>query len=281
MDLNTSAKILVVDDDRSLRALLRLALEEDAYQVFEAKNGEQCLSEYHLSQPDLILLDGIMPEMDGFTCCQRLRTLNGSEGIPILMVTVLDDQDSIDQAFAVGATDYITKPIHWGVLSQRVRALLLAAFSLKQARSTSLVLEKNQKWEDIIRDILHQRDSLENILTKIRDFWQLEGVYYSFNHRTSSSIVSDFCSLPSEFWTKLNLELQPLNSPVFTQAQLSPTLSNILNQRQINSFFAVPLEQKYNSRGFFTGYTEKKLDLSLENIQKLLDVSKLLSIQDD
>jgi diguanylate cyclase (GGDEF)-like protein len=66
----------------------------------------------------------MMPVMDGFTCCQHFQELTGGDTTPVLMITSLDDPDSVDRAFNVGATDYITKPIHWPVLRQRVRRLI-------------------------------------------------------------------------------------------------------------------------------------------------------------
>ena len=136
--------ILIADDDRSMRALLNLAMTEEGYDVAEAKNGEQCLAEYQLLKPDAVLLDGVMPDLDGFTCCEKIRQLPGGELIPILMITVLDDQKSIDQAFSCGATDYITKPIHWAVLSQRMRRLLATNQILQEARLVKQQLEQQQ-----------------------------------------------------------------------------------------------------------------------------------------
>ena len=116
-----SPLIFVVDDDKSMRMLLRLALEQEGYQVLEAQDGAAALAAYQLQKPDAILLDAMMPGMDGFACCTKLRTLSN---VPVLMITVLDDPDSVEQAFAVGATDYITKPIHWAVLRHRLRRVL-------------------------------------------------------------------------------------------------------------------------------------------------------------
>lgn len=116
--------IMIVDDDRSMRLLLNMAMEEEGYRVAEAKNGEQCLAEYAHYQPNLILLDAIMPDIDGFTCCQKLRSLPGGDRVPILMITALDDRESIQQALSAGATDHITKPIQWAVLSEKVQRLL-------------------------------------------------------------------------------------------------------------------------------------------------------------
>jgi len=157
--------ILVVDDDRSMRSLLNLAMTEEGYGVVEAKDGEQCLSEYMHYQPDMVLLDAVMPGLDGFTCCQRLRSLPGGDRIPILMITVLDDQDSVDRAFAVGATDYITKPIYWAVLSQRVRRLLAAAQALTQAEQATQQLQSLQQWDALLAEILQRLCKSTPVLT--------------------------------------------------------------------------------------------------------------------
>jgi len=114
--------VLVVDDDLVIQMQLRYAMEKEGYEVIVASNGKIALDICLNSPPDIVLLDAIMPVMDGFSCCAQLHAHNSN--ISILMITGLDDQDSVDKAFAVGAVDYITKPIHWGVLKQRVRRLL-------------------------------------------------------------------------------------------------------------------------------------------------------------
>src|SRR4028118_1424887 len=132
--------ILVVDDDQFTRQLLRRVMEKEGYQVVEAANGEQGLEAYKRLKPHLVLLDALMPVMDGFTCCTQLQMLGNDKSIesevfvdesfqdasrtPVLMITGLEDQESVDRAFAVGATDYLTKPIHLAVLRQRVRRII-------------------------------------------------------------------------------------------------------------------------------------------------------------
>jgi diguanylate cyclase (GGDEF)-like protein len=136
MDLITHSShpplILIIDDDRFMRVQLQEVMAEEGYRVEEAKNGEEGLALYTQMQPDIVLLDAVMPIMDGFTCCQKLQQLcqeatsQATMHIcpPVLMITSLEDQKSVNQAFAVGAADYITKPIHWPVLRQRVRRLI-------------------------------------------------------------------------------------------------------------------------------------------------------------
>ncbi|MGB3637650.1 MAG: response regulator, partial [Rivularia sp. (in: cyanobacteria)] len=127
-------QILIVDDQKTLRLVLRKAIEKQGYRVIEACNGQHCLDICQKQTPDMILLDAMMPAMDGFTCCTKLQTLMGDRCPPILMVTVLDDQKSVERALQVGASDYITKPINWDVLAQRVNRLLTSGWAILETR---------------------------------------------------------------------------------------------------------------------------------------------------
>ena len=122
-----AALILVADDDPSIRLMTRHILERDGYTVVEAADGQQALTLYKQKQPDLVLLDAMMPDLDGFEACTQIRRLPDSDRVPILIITVLNDSDSVSRAFAAGATDYIIKPIHWVVLRRRVQQQLRAA----------------------------------------------------------------------------------------------------------------------------------------------------------
>ena len=124
--------ILVVDDEKTLRLVLRRVMEKEGYRVSEALDGEQCLEISPQIKPDMVLLDAMMPGIDGFTCCAKLRELLGDDCPPILMITVLDDPASVDRAFEVGATDFVTKPIFWAVLRQRVRRVLENSWAMKE-----------------------------------------------------------------------------------------------------------------------------------------------------
>ncbi len=177
--------VLITDDDSAIRSLLMLALQEDGYEVAEAINGSDCLAKYPRLQPDLVLLDAVMPEMDGFTCCHHLRRFPQGKQVPILMITFLDDHDSIDQAFQSGATDYITKPIHWSVLRHRVKHLLASAQILREAEAAKGHLSGQQAWEQFFRSILRQfsqsshfEDILPNFLASIQEFFAVERVIF-------------------------------------------------------------------------------------------------------
>lgn len=126
--------ILVADDEKTLRLVLRRVMQQEGYEVLEAMDGEEALQVYQDKQPDMILLDAMMPGMDGFTCCAELQRRLGEDCPPVLMITALDDGPSVDLAFKVGATDYVTKPIHWPVLRQRVRRLLQTRWAMTELR---------------------------------------------------------------------------------------------------------------------------------------------------
>lgn len=116
--------VLVADDDRAMRFALNDVLQKDGYRIELASTGVQALNICERQMPDLILMDAMMPEMDGFCACTKIRELPDGAHTPILIVTALDDEHSIDMAFSAGATDYIPKPVHFSVLRQRVARLL-------------------------------------------------------------------------------------------------------------------------------------------------------------
>lgn len=125
--------ILVADDDRAIRLALSDVLQKDGYHVEQAANGLQAMAICEQKMPDLVLLDGRMPKMDGFSVCSKLRELREGSSTPVLIVTALEDEQSIERVFAVGATDYIQKPVHFSVLRQRVARLLDASRAEERA----------------------------------------------------------------------------------------------------------------------------------------------------
>jgi len=135
IDIPTSdevIQVMIVDDDRSTRNSLRYTLQLHGFRVEEAGDGEQALTMLKCFQPDIILMDALMPVMDGFTACTRIQELPHGKTIPVLMITALEDTLSVERAFAVGASDYITKPIHFATLSQRLHRIIDAHKTEKQ-----------------------------------------------------------------------------------------------------------------------------------------------------
>ncbi|NEP41303.1 MAG: PleD family two-component system response regulator [Okeania sp. SIO2H7] len=154
--LSEPALILIVDDDRMMRMQIRLAMQRAGYKVIEAGDGEQGLIAYIQQKPDLVLLDAMMPVMDGFTYCAKLHELGEAYPAPVLMITGLDDKGSVDRAFGAGATDYVTKPIHWPVLQQRVKRSI-------ESHKAAMALQELTKKLEAANQRLQQLASLDGL----------------------------------------------------------------------------------------------------------------------
>ncbi|WP_375502015.1 diguanylate cyclase domain-containing protein [uncultured Nostoc sp.] len=138
-DQGNQSLVLIVDNKEFNRQQLRLLLEQSGYRVVEAKDGTEAINVFHQLHPDLVLIDAIMPDMDGFECCSVLQSLEESKYTPVLMITELEDTELIERVFQVGAIDYVTKPINWQVLRQRVRRLI------EQSQLHKKLLAANEK----------------------------------------------------------------------------------------------------------------------------------------
>ena len=126
-DLMDQPRVLLVDDDEVNLLLTSIALRERGFAITEAASGEQALQVITDWLPDVVVLDAVMPGLDGFATCQELRGLPGYESVPVLMLTGLDDDASITRAYEVGATDFFVKSTQWSLLAGRLRYLLRAS----------------------------------------------------------------------------------------------------------------------------------------------------------
>jgi len=188
-DIQTDhAVVLVVDDDITLRFLARESLEQAGFHVEEAEDGAQALSVFASVHPDVVLLDINMPQMDGFIVCATLRAMPAGDRTPVLMMTGLDDLASIKRAYEVGATDFITKPLPWAILTQRVRYMLRASRAHEALRRSETRLANAQRlarlgsWDlDLQTNTLHCA----------------EGTYHLFGLPPQSHLASCEAFLPS------------------------------------------------------------------------------------
>ena len=117
-------RILVVDDDPDIRALAKLALSQDGNTVIEASSGQEALASIAAQAPDLLVLDLLMPEQGGLEVLKILRSRPATAGLPVVVLTAMDDEINTRAGFALGATDYVTKPFSIPQLAARVRACL-------------------------------------------------------------------------------------------------------------------------------------------------------------
>ncbi len=130
-------EVLLVDDDEVNLLLTAMALRERGFAITESSGGEHALQLLADWAPDIIVLDAMMPGLDGFATCRRLRAMPGYENVPVLMLTGLDDDASITRAYQAGATDFFVKANQWSLLAGRLQYLL-------RASRTRIELERSQ-----------------------------------------------------------------------------------------------------------------------------------------
>ena len=117
-------RILVVEDDELIRALIRDTLERDRFTVSTAASGEEALAAVREEPPDLVLLDLMLPGIDGLEVCRRLKAHSPTAGIPLLMLTARETESDVLAGLESGADDYLTKPFSPRILVARIRAVL-------------------------------------------------------------------------------------------------------------------------------------------------------------
>ncbi|MGH1477449.1 MAG: putative bifunctional diguanylate cyclase/phosphodiesterase [Geminicoccales bacterium] len=137
--------ILVADDDEMQRFLIGEALEAEGFEVHLVDDGRAAVDFCKRLHPDVVLLDVIMPNMNGFEACSAIRMLPHGEQLPIVMVTGQEDIGSIATAYEAGATDFIAKPLNWTLLRHRIRYVSRAGATFKQLHASEMRLAEAQR----------------------------------------------------------------------------------------------------------------------------------------
>lgn len=202
------ATVLVADYDNAVRQFVRTAIEQIGLNVCEASNGSEVLEQFTLRHPDLIVMDVMMPVMDGFTACSKVRGEPRGGQIPILMMTGLDDAEAISRAYEHGATDFIAKPLNPTMLSQRIRYLLRGSQTVRALLRSEARLGLAQR------------------IAKIGNWeWQPESGQFSAS--------SELCRLigirPQDFGGTLDAFLQAVDAE--DRERVHHTLTSILPER--------------------------------------------------
>jgi DNA-binding response OmpR family regulator len=117
-------RILLVDDSETSLMMARMILSKANYDILVAKDGQQGVDAALRERPDLVLLDVVMPRMNGFEACAALKARPETQGIPVIMVTTRGEGESVESGFSAGAADYVTKPVNGLELLTKVRSAL-------------------------------------------------------------------------------------------------------------------------------------------------------------
>lgn len=186
--------VVLADDDPSIRLMVRHVLEDENYEIVEAEDGLDAIKAVEKQHPALVLLDAVMPGLDGFTTCQQLKD-RGHVDVPVIMLTGLDDDASVERAYEVGAIDYITKPIKWAVLKHRVRSIVKSVMAERKIqrleyRDTLTQLPNrllfNDRLDQAIVRAERRRESIALMVVDIDDF---KLVNDSFGHEAGDKLI--------------------------------------------------------------------------------------------
>jgi diguanylate cyclase (GGDEF)-like protein len=186
--------VVLADDDPSIRLMVRHVLESEDFDIVEASDGLEAIKAVEKYHPALILLDAVMPGIDGFTTCQQIKD-KGHTDIPVMMITGLDDDASVERAYEVGAIDFITKPIKWAVLKHRVKSVVAKVVAERKVqllayRDTLTSLPNRLLFADRLEQAVirceRSRTSLALMLVDIDDF---KLVNDSFGHDAGDKLI--------------------------------------------------------------------------------------------
>ncbi|MFQ6001523.1 MAG: response regulator transcription factor [Anaerolineae bacterium] len=150
--MENRGKILVIDDDRTLLGLLRQSLEKAGYRFIGVTNGIDGLQSVYKDQPDLVILDVMMPRMDGWETCLRIREVSQ---VPIIMLTAKEEEADKVKGFECGADDYVTKPFSFAELTARVGAVLHRARRGKPTEAPRVYI-----FDELVVDVDHKEVSV-------------------------------------------------------------------------------------------------------------------------
>jgi sigma-B regulation protein RsbU (phosphoserine phosphatase) len=178
----SATKILVTDDSLVARTACSNQLNEAGYQVVFAQNGIEAVEAVKRESPDLILMDVVMPEMNGVEACRKIKDLESARDIPIIMVTSMADVETLHSAFEAGAVDYVTKPIEPIELMARIRSALRlkAEMDARKKREQELT-KKNQELESALSEIKTLRGFIP-ICAWCKKIRNIEGYWEQMEH---------------------------------------------------------------------------------------------------
>ena len=145
---NEDIRVLIVDDNKSNLQIIAQVLHKAGYQVIMTRDGPHAIEVAKENPPDIILLDIMMPGMDGFEACRILRTMEQTSLIPIIFLSAKDEDTNIETGFEVGGTDYITKPFHERILIARIRTHVERSYYLRNIQFS------NEKGRDVLIGLL-------------------------------------------------------------------------------------------------------------------------------
>lgn len=287
------AIILLIDDDQTVHMWAERNLPKDNFNLVSSFNGKQGIEAFQNSSPTIVLIDIEMPIMNGFETCAEIRRLSMGQNIPIVMMTVTEDDQKIAQTYAAGATDFVVKPINWKVLVHRLQFMVKASNNLKRLELSEIRLSKANKmarlgnwewqknnkrlfWSDNIYSLLEQSKSeFIPTLENYSQYIQKEDIPY-VNHCLKKTY---YLKTPNTVEFRVNTakhnirfvsqHIEPILNDRFEFVGLVGTLQDITERknqenkiRHLAYFDAVT---QLPNRTFFIKFLSKTIELARRN----------------
>lgn len=219
--------ILVVDDELVGRQLLNAVLISDGYNVLLAENGSKAIEIAEKDIPDLILMDVMMPDMDGFTTIQKIKDIDSISHIPIILVTALDDRDNRIKGLESGATDYITKPFDRIEVLAKIKNHTQKSAILKSKNSNA---KQSQDWDEkiqtLITEILDSHPDADHINIKLKIYNNEDVENYTGKYFSNTSNNINYCLFGSD---------QPTEEDKFQIALIKIWLYQLKNKNSLSA----------------------------------------------
>lgn len=223
----TKYKVLIVDDEKDIRQYLKNELSKD-YQIYEAENGKKALDFILATNPDLVISDVMMPEMDGFELCRQIKSTFETSHIPVILLTSLSDKSKQLEGLGLGADDYITKPFDVTLLGHRIKSIVKnreiirdkALKLVKQPDEEEIILSNKLNDQFIKKALTVVQKNMDNSLFGKEEFASSMNVSGSLLYKKTKALTGQS---PIDFikTIRLNYSLELLQSKKYTVTEVS------------------------------------------------------------
>jgi sigma-B regulation protein RsbU (phosphoserine phosphatase) len=271
-DEEKRSKILVVDDEPLNVRLLSMILKSEGYDVLQGYSGEEALEKVETESPDLILLDIMMPHIDGYEVCKRIRENESTKAIPIVMITALQGLDDKIKAFDIGADDFISKPIEKLEVMARVRSLLRVKYYYDELVDAQKKLEEQNQ---ILRSELEMaREVQEALLPRNIEAQMPPGLQLCYQYLPTIEVGGDFFDIIKISSSSIGVFIADVMGhgaqPALITVLIKTLLSELIHESQNPAEFLSKLNKRYNAlvrqTGIFTSAFYLTVDVSNQEI---------------
>ena len=265
-----NAKVLVVDDEPRNVRLLSMILKTQGYDVLQGYSGEEALEKVETESPDLILLDIMMPRMNGYEVCKRLREAEHTEAIPIVMITALRGLDEKIKALDIGADDFISKPFDKLEVLARIRTLLRVKYLHDELVSAQKKLKEQNK---LLKDELEMAREVQQALLP-KEMEMPQGLEFYHQYLPTLDVGGDFFDIakisPSSIGVFIADVMGHGAQPALITVLIKTLLSELVHESQNPAGLLSELNQRYNAlvrqMGIFTSAFYLTIDVNKQEV---------------